>query len=158
MTDWRAVSTPMAPSTRADVDNDQGATNDASLPYRELMGALMYLAVCTRPDISFAVSYLSQFCQRFRRQHWVAAKRVLRYLKETKDLVYRKTGKPISGYVDADWANCTEDRRSYTGYVFVLGTHLGVTKTAYGGVVIDGSGVHGSDGMHNGGATLEEVP
>jgi len=122
MTDCRAVSTPMALSTRADVDNDQGATNDESLPYRELVGALMYLAVCTRPDISFAVSYLSQFCQNFGRQHWVAAKRVLRYLKGTRNLglIYRKTGKPISGYVDADWANCTKDRRSYTGYVFVL--------------------------------------
>jgi len=82
----------------------------------------MYLAVCSRRDISFAVSYLSQFYQNFRRQHWVAAKRVFRYLKGTIDLglTYRKTGKPIVGYVDADWANCPQDRRSYTGYVFML--------------------------------------
>jgi len=49
-------------------------------------------------------------------------KRILKYLQGTVDvgLTYRRTGKSLYGFVDADWANCPEDRRSYTGYAFVL--------------------------------------
>jgi len=52
----------------------------------------------------------------------MAAKRVLRYLKGTINLglTYQKSERPALGFVDADWANCREDRRSYTGYVFIL--------------------------------------
>jgi hypothetical protein len=46
----------------------------------------MYLAVCTRPDISHAVSILSQFNTDFKEEHWKAAKRVLRYLKGTMNI------------------------------------------------------------------------
>lgn len=91
------------------------------LPYRELIGSLMYLAVCTRPDIAFAVNYLSQFNCCYNASHWTAAKQILRYLQGTKELGlrFRKTGRPIEG-VDADWANCISDRRSYTGFAFIL--------------------------------------
>ena len=82
----------------------------------------MYLAVNTRPDIAFAASYWSQFNNKCGKTHWLAAKRVLQYLKRTINysIVYRKTGKLLEGYTDADWANCTSDRRSYTGYCFRL--------------------------------------
>lgn len=82
----------------------------------------MYLSVFIRPDISFTVSHLSQFCHDFTKKYWVAAKRVLRYLKRTANLglVYRKSGRSALGYVDADWANCLEDHRSYLGYAFLL--------------------------------------
>jgi len=76
----------------------------------------------TRPDISFAVSYLGQFNNCFDRGHWTerAAKRVLRYLKGTQHLgiSYRTSDKKLEGYVDADWGNNKEDRRSFTGFVF----------------------------------------
>lgn len=91
-------------------------------PYQNLIGSLMYLAVATRPDISYAVSFLSQFNTCFNDRHWVAAKRVLRYLSGTKNLglVFKKTGENIIGYADADWGSCSIDRRSYTGYCFIL--------------------------------------
>lgn len=122
MSESRKVSTPLdqGPSS----SSVQGESNQdlQKVPYRELVGALMYLSVCTRSDISHAVSFLSQYCNRFTREHWAAAKRVLRYLQGTRNLglIYRKTGKPILGFVDADWANCPEDRKSYTGFVFIL--------------------------------------
>jgi hypothetical protein len=52
----------------------------------------MYLSVSTKPDISYAVSCLSQYNTCFGKEDWIAAKRVLRYLKGTKDygLVYEK--------------------------------------------------------------------
>lgn len=97
--------------------------NEQSLyPYQELIGCLMYLSVNTRPDISYATSYLSQFNTRYNKTHWLAAKRVLQYLKGTIDytICYKKSGQPLLGFADADWANCPIDRRSYTGYCFTL--------------------------------------
>ena len=87
---------------------------ERKLPYRELVGALMYLAVATRPDIAHAVSALSQFNTCFGQVHWTAAKRVLRYLKGSADLglTYEQRRKSLIGYVDADWAGCVIDRRS----------------------------------------------
>lgn len=91
-------------------------------PYRELIGALMYLVVGTRPDIANTVSRLAQFVEKPRKEDWLAAKRVLRYLAGTKDLglVYKKTDKPMHGYCDADWGGCVYDRRSFSGYGFLL--------------------------------------
>ena len=53
----------------------------------------------------------------------MAAKRVVRYLKGTLEygITFHKTGKPLFGFVDADWGNCILDRRSYSGYAFILG-------------------------------------
>ena len=88
----------------------------------------MYAMLGTRPDIAFAVTFLSQFNNNPGPQHWMAVKRVLRYLNGTMDykLVYGgNDGKNIStptlvGYCDADWASNVDDRRSITGYVFLL--------------------------------------
>lgn len=93
------------------------------LPYRELVGCLTYLASSTRPDISFIVSSLGQFNNKFDESHWKAAKRVLRYLKGTRNLglVYRPTSEPLAGFTDSDWGNCQLDRRSYSGFIFLLG-------------------------------------
>ncbi|KAK2578490.1 hypothetical protein KPH14_002051 [Odynerus spinipes] len=93
-----------------------------SQSYQELIGALMYLAVATRPDIAFVVSYLGQFNHSHTEEHWGAAKRVLRYLQGTLNytLSFRRTEDGIIGYSDADWGNCGIDRKSYTGYVFLL--------------------------------------
>lgn len=83
----------------------------------------MYIAVCSRPDIMHAISVLSQFNNCYEAKHWQAAKRLLRYLKGTLDyrLTYKKTGKMLKGYVDSDWGGCIVDRRSYTGFCFILG-------------------------------------
>ena len=83
----------------------------------------MYLAVSTRPDIAYTVRALSQFNVRHGMELWNAAKRVLRYLKSTSNygLTFKKTGEDLVGYVDADWAGCPDDRRSYTGYAFIFG-------------------------------------
>ena len=53
----------------------------ADIPYRSVVGSLMYLAVCTQPDLSMVVSALSRYCQAPQPEHWEAAKRVLRYVK-----------------------------------------------------------------------------
>ena len=81
--------------------------------------------VSTRPDISFTVSILSRFMQEPRELHWRCVKRLLRYIKTTKDycLIYtkNKTSKyELVGYSDADYAGSIDDRKSTSGYVFKL--------------------------------------
>lgn len=62
----------------------------SSIPFKELVGGLQFVAQCSRPDISYAVSVVSSFSSDPGSAHWTAAKRILRYLKGTKDhkLVY----------------------------------------------------------------------
>jgi hypothetical protein len=117
MEDCKGATTPI--ETKLDLFETEERESCLDVPYQRLIGCLMYIAVCTRPDIAFSVSFLSQFNNRPRKIHWSAAKRVLQYLKYTIDysLCYRKTDEKLCGYVDSDWAN-RKDRRSYTGYVF----------------------------------------
>lgn len=72
----------------------------------------MYLAVSMRPDISYAVNFMSQFNMNYTEEHWVAAKRILRYLRGTLDygLLYQKTDVQLYGVVDADWGSNLVDR------------------------------------------------
>jgi hypothetical protein len=98
---------------------------EASDPrYRELVGSLIYAMTCTRPDICWVVTKLSQYLAKPCKDHWIAAKHVLRYLKGTLDyeLCFERCGDGLAliGYSDADWASSTEDRRSTTGYYFSL--------------------------------------
>ncbi|XP_055632530.1 uncharacterized protein LOC129773007 [Toxorhynchites rutilus septentrionalis] len=95
-----------------------------NVPYRELVGGLQYLAQCTRPDISYAVNAVSSFSNNPGESHWVATKRILRYLKGTmaQKLVCRKQEKAMfEGFSDAVWGNDPVSRRSVTGYLFQFG-------------------------------------
>lgn len=96
--------------------------NREKIPYKELTGALMYVAMGTRPDIAHAVSVLCQFNNCHNESHWSAAKRMLRYLKGTINysLNYTRDNEGLIGYVDVDWGNCRIDRKSYTGMAFIL--------------------------------------
>lgn len=93
--------------------------------YRKAVGSLIYLTTCTRPDLSFVVSRLSQYFAEPTEEQWVTVKHVLRYLKGTskKGLCFKGDGSEklgIQAYSDADWASDTSDRRSTTGYCVSL--------------------------------------
>lgn len=120
MTNAKPVSTPLVNGVALSEPDGEQSEEDAKLPFRELVGALNYLAMGTRPDISFAVSYLGQFNNCFGRDHWIAAKRVLRYMKGTQNfgISCRASDEKLKGYVAADWGNNEDDRRSFTGFVF----------------------------------------
>ncbi|XP_053960596.1 uncharacterized protein LOC128864864 [Anastrepha ludens] len=96
--------------------------DEAKFPFQCLIGALMYLAVSMRPDIAYAVNFMSQFNNNYTEQHWKAAKRILRYIKGTlqQGLLYKKTGADLYGVVDADWGANSADRRSYSGFAFIF--------------------------------------
>ena len=91
--------------------------------YRELLGALLYLAICTRPDISYAVSVASRFAADPAQRHWIQLKRILRYVASTKSdgLIYQPTGpRTLTGFTDSDHAADPHTRRSVSGWVFTL--------------------------------------
>ena len=96
-------------------------------PYRELVGSLNYLAVATRPDITFAIGRLASFLDCYRPEHWQAAIRVLRYVKGTRNLslTLGGTASPsLLGYSDSDFANCPDTSRSISGYCYTLGSGI----------------------------------
>lgn len=93
--------------------------------YRSLVGALLYVAVNARPDVAVSVSLLGRKVSGPTEMDWTAAKRVVRYLKGTRD--YRLEFGPgqgwsLEGYSDADWAGDQESRKSTSGYIFFFGT------------------------------------
>lgn len=121
----KTASTPMEVNLKLD-RADQNCLNQ-EIPYQKLIGSLMYLCVLTRPDISFAVSFMSQYNNCFDNEHWNYAKRILKYLKGTKHYCMtfnRSVNFNLTGFVDADWANNVLDRKSYTGFCFKLGNCL----------------------------------
>ncbi|KAK2578072.1 hypothetical protein KPH14_002073 [Odynerus spinipes] len=118
MSDCKPVSTPFAVGTK--LNRGQGCDD---LPYQQLIGSLNFLAVCTRPDITYTVNYLSRFNNCHEEEHSIAAKRVLRYLKGTINvcLKYQKSDSNIKGYADVDFAGDEDDRKSCTGFTFLMG-------------------------------------
>ena len=114
-------STPLSVSTQLTKDSGQPLDSTAQ-PYSTLVGSLLYLAACTRPDIAQAVGALAKYMSAPRSSHWEAAKGVLRYLKGTSTLgiTFSSSGsKELVGYSDADYAGDRDTRRSTTGYVFM---------------------------------------
>jgi hypothetical protein len=103
---------------------DETFNETTKYPYREAVGSLMYLALCTRPDISYAVNYASEFNDKFTKIHVTAVKRIFRYLRGTTSygLMYESTGDiNLTGYSDADYAGDKLTRKSRTGTLLQIG-------------------------------------
>lgn len=132
LSDAYPVSAPMDPGLRLSCAHHSPKTAElkaeaAVLPYRALVGSLMYVAIGTRPDIMFAVQNLSQFLDCYGPIHWEAAKRVVRYLKGTRELRLTIGGRhaiALIGFTDADHGACLDSRRSVSGYCFSLGSGI----------------------------------
>jgi len=129
MTECKPVATPMnMDKPRPSIGEDPSCDRDL---YLKLSGSLCWIGIGTRPDMSFAVSYLGRFNADPSLIHWTGAKRVLRYLKGTKHLKLSlggglqesgelKEGFKLSGYVDSDFAGAANSLKSTTGYVLLL--------------------------------------
>jgi hypothetical protein len=130
MQDCKGPGTPVASGQKLSKllcpKNDKEKEEMKNVPYRNAVGALIYLVTGTRPDISVAVGEVSKFLENPGQQHWIAVKRIMRYLKHTEDwgLHYGNQNNILRGYCDADWGGDLDNRRSTTGYVFFLGKSL----------------------------------
>ena len=120
MEDCNPVHNPIVPGLKM-VRDENGVKVDGTM-YKQIVGSLMYL-IATRPDIVYSVNLISRFMEHPTQLHLVAAKRILRYLKGTLGfgMFYKKGGKlKLIGYTDSDYAGDVEDRKSTSGYVFML--------------------------------------
>eukprot|EP00045_Choanoeca_perplexa_P018478 m.292936 g.292936 ORF g.292936 m.292936 type:complete len:252 (-) comp17831_c1_seq1:914-1669(-) len=100
---------------------------EVDLPYRRLIGALMYITKRTRPEISFHVALLSRFCTRYQRGHYQDARKVLQYLVNTADVglvINRSKSLELSCYTDASYGIDYVDQRSITGMCIFFGGNL----------------------------------
>ncbi|CAI7791203.1 unnamed protein product, partial [Closterium sp. NIES-53] len=100
---------------------------EPSGPYPELVGCLMYLMTCTRPDLTYPLSLLACYVApgRHRKVHWDVAKRVLRYLCSTSGMGLVLGGRGpvvLIGHADASWADDQATQRSPQGYTFSRGS------------------------------------
>ena len=126
MSECNPTSSPMDYNQKLSADmspqDEEGKKQLSNIPYMQAIGCLLFAAQLTRPDICYAVNFLSRFGTNPGKPHWEAVKRVMRYLKGTidKGIVYRKEPQDsMKGYCDADWAGDVDSRQSTTGYVFV---------------------------------------
>ncbi|KAJ9547196.1 hypothetical protein OSB04_019739 [Centaurea solstitialis] len=127
MLDSKSRDTPIAKGDKFSLKqcpkNELEIKEMQKFPYASAVGSLMYAQVCTRPDIAFIVGVLGRYLSNPGMDHWRAAKRVMRYLKKTRDymLTYRKSDSlEIVGYSDSDFGGCQDTGRSTSGYVYIL--------------------------------------
>ncbi|VVA37336.1 PREDICTED: Retrovirus-related Pol poly from [Prunus dulcis] len=94
------------------------------VPYLRALGALLYLAQCTRQDIAFLVSLLARYSSAPTRRHWNGIKHILRYLRGTTDMGLFYSNTPSNSpnlvrYADSGYLSDPYKGRSQTGYVFL---------------------------------------
>ena len=119
MSNCKAVISPMDIISRLKPRN---ASIKNDVPFREAVSALMPLTTATRPDIGFAVGYVSRFMENPQVEHWMAIKRILRYLQGAKShgICFHPGDKlEFCGYTDADWAGDHVDSKSTLEYAFI---------------------------------------
>ncbi|KAL0384322.1 UNVERIFIED_CONTAM: Retrovirus-related Pol polyprotein from transposon TNT 1-94 [Sesamum radiatum] len=128
MINAKSSSVPLA--THFQLSKDQFPKSDSEkklmekVPYSNAIGSIMYLMVCTRPDIAYAVSCLNRYMSNAGPPHWEALKWLLRYLSGSANtgIKFSRSSKGINlvGYVDSNYANDGDSRKSTTSYIFTL--------------------------------------
>jgi len=121
MMDAKPMTTPMATGIKLYKPNEDDEILNSTY-YQSIIGSQMYGMLCTRPDIAFAISQLSQFNSCPTTAHLSAAKRCFRYLKQTLDMGLTFSGSiglVLEAFSDADWG-AGEDRKSISGFIFLL--------------------------------------
>lgn len=125
MADSKPAPTPLEVGHELNKETTLNGEIINDVPYAEAIGSLLYCAVATRPDLSYALSVLSKYNANPRKEHWTAVKRVFRYLRGStgQGLLYKQVDHPrVICYTDADWAGDHEKRRSTSGLATFLNT------------------------------------
>ena len=125
--DCNFAITPTETGIKLQIDENEKEV-DPTL-YKQIVGLLRYLCN-TRPDIAYCVGLISRVMEKPKTPHFLAAKRILRYMKRTLDIgiLYpygqKNIKEEVFGYNDSDWCSDKDDRKSTAGYVFKFGTTL----------------------------------
>jgi hypothetical protein len=123
MSGCKGVQAPM--EERLKLSKDSTTAKVDATNFRSIVGGLRYLTH-TRPDITFALGYVSRFMEDPREDHLAAVKHLLRYVAGTSghDLIYPRRGTAaleLTGYSDSDMAGDIDGRKSTSGVLFFLG-------------------------------------
>ncbi|KAH9745517.1 hypothetical protein KPL70_004101 [Citrus sinensis] len=126
MQDCKSISTPLPVNFK--LSSSMCPSNEAErkemsrVPYASAVGSLMFAMICTRPNIAQAVGAVNRYMTNPSGEHWIAVKRILRYIRGTSNvaLCYGGSEFTVRGYVDSDFAGDLDKRKSTTGYVFTL--------------------------------------
>lgn len=136
MDDCRSVTAPLIPGHRlTEVSSED---KNIECPYREAIGALMYLATKTRPDILYATTLLAKFCEQPKDKHWLAVKRLMRYLRGTENTFLKFERQSTLGlcvYTDADWGSDALNRKSITGTLITMAGGPVIFRSSQQGLV-----------------------
>ena len=122
---------PGEPGLKLKKSNTTASPNDIK-EYQKQIGSLLYLALKTRPDITFATIYCARYMSNPNKDHFIALNRIWKYLLAYPNigLVYNCLGNDlyIKGYSDSDWGNDLDLRKSTSGYIFSLSPSIGLNN------------------------------
>jgi transposase InsO family protein len=116
-----SVCSPIVTGTKLSKHDESDEVDPTQ--FKQMVGSLMYLTA-TRPDLMFAVNLIARFMEHPVETHLMAAKRIMRYIRGTLKLgILYKRGKQaeLIAYSDSDYGGDVDDRKSTSGYVFMLG-------------------------------------
>ena len=131
----KTYTTPMEPKIHNAANSPDGKPMDQT-KYRSIIGSLLYISEWTRPDLAFAVSFLSTKLGKATTRDWKYLQRVVKFLHDTKDkkLIFtshkKSTPPALIVYSDSDWASDPNDRKSQTGYLVYIHGNLCAWKSA----------------------------
>ncbi|KAD6119012.1 hypothetical protein E3N88_10283 [Mikania micrantha] len=135
MTKGTVLNKSQSPTTDIEIRRMQ------AIPYASAIGSIMYAMLCTRPDVSYALSMTSRFQQNPGIPHWTAVKNILKYLRRTKEMFLIFGGVEeeltVRCYTDASFQTDRDDSRSQSGFVFTLNGGVVSWKSSKQSVVAD---------------------
>ncbi|WVZ58300.1 hypothetical protein U9M48_008583 [Paspalum notatum var. saurae] len=135
---------PVSPGTILSKTQCPSTTDEqkrmSEIPYASAIGSIMYAMICTRPDVSFALSVTNRYQSCLGEDHWITVKNILKYLRRTKDAFLVFGGEEelvVKGYTDAGFQTDKDDSRSQAGFVFYLNGGAVSWKSSKQDTVVD---------------------
>jgi hypothetical protein len=122
----KPVATPMAIGEKLSAHDGEKLGPEEVTKYRSIVMALHYLSL-TWPDLAFSINKVCQYLHAPTSLHWTAVKRILRYLKLTLSIglkIRKSACNILSDFSDADWVDCSDDRKSTSGFAFYFSANL----------------------------------
>ena len=109
------------------------------IPYASAVASLMYVMLCTRHDICYAVRIVNRYQSNYGMGRWIAVKHILKYLNRTRDYMLVYSGGDLNpiGYTDSDFQSDKDSRKSTSGSIFTLGGGVVVCRSIKQSSVVD---------------------
>ena len=102
------------------LDTPKDIQRMSKIPYASAIGSLIYVMLCTRPNIAHVVSVISRYQSNLDKEYWISVKCIFKYLRRTKNmfLIFRRGELRVQGYTDSDFMFDIDDRKSISDSIF----------------------------------------